>query len=78
MTFPDKSSSLGNPVDRGACQATVYWVAKSQTQLNNYLLMLLSSPTALPTHLPFFFFFFNFGHAARLAVSPFPELGPWQ
>ena len=27
-------SGLGNSVDRGACQAIVHWVAKSQTQLS--------------------------------------------
>ena len=29
-------SSLGNPIDRGACWATVHRVTKSQTQLNNH------------------------------------------
>ena len=28
---PTQYSCLGNPKDRGACQATVHWVAKSQT-----------------------------------------------
>ena len=29
-------SCLGNPMDRGVCQATVHGVAKSQTQLRKY------------------------------------------
>ena len=32
---PLHSPCLGNPVDRGASQTTVYVVAKSQTQLNH-------------------------------------------
>ena len=31
-------SCLGNPLDRGACQATVHWVAKSQTRLSTHVL----------------------------------------
>ena len=31
---PLQYSCLENPMDRGAWQATVHWVAKSQTQLN--------------------------------------------
>ena len=30
------SSNLGNPMDRGACQATVHRVAKSQTRLSDF------------------------------------------
>ena len=33
--YPLQYSSLENPMDRGAWQATVYEVAKSQTQLSN-------------------------------------------
>ena len=29
-------SSLGNPIDRGACWATLHRVTKSQTQLSNH------------------------------------------
>ena len=36
QTNPLQSSCLENPVDRGACQATVHGVAKSQTQLSNF------------------------------------------
>ena len=32
---PPHYSCLGNPMDRGAWQATVHGVAKSQTQLNS-------------------------------------------
>ena len=32
---PLQYSCLGNPMDRGAWQATVHGVAKSQTQLSN-------------------------------------------
>ena len=32
---PLQYSSLGNPMDRGAWQATVHGVTKSQTQLSN-------------------------------------------
>ena len=31
--YPFQYSCLGNLMDRGAWQATVHWVAKSQTQL---------------------------------------------
>ena len=31
---PLKYSCLGNPMDRGACQATVHRVAKSRTRLS--------------------------------------------
>ena len=33
---PLQYSYLENPMDRGAWRATVYWVAKRQTQLSNY------------------------------------------
>ena len=32
---PHQYSCLGNPVDRGTWQATVHWVAKSQTRPSN-------------------------------------------
>ena len=32
---PLQCSCLGNPIDRGASQATVHQVVKSQTQLSN-------------------------------------------
>ena len=32
---PLQNSCLGNPMDRGALQATVHGVAKSQTQLSD-------------------------------------------
>ena len=34
---PLQYSCLVNPMDRGACQATVHEVTKSQTGLNDYL-----------------------------------------
>ena len=36
-------SCLENAMDRGAWQATVYWVAKSQTRLRDYFSFLLLS-----------------------------------
>ena len=36
MTTPPVGSPLENAMDRGAWQATVHEVAKSQTQLSNY------------------------------------------
>ena len=33
--YPLQYSCLVNSMDRGAWQATVHWVAKSRTQLNN-------------------------------------------
>ena len=33
---PLQYSCLRNPMDRGACQATVHGVAKSQTQLSDF------------------------------------------
>ena len=35
MTNHSRNSCLGNPMDRGAWWASVYGVAKNQTQLNN-------------------------------------------
>ena len=32
-------SCLKNSMDRGTWQATVYWIAKSQTQLSNFILL---------------------------------------
>ena len=43
---PLQHSSLGNPMDRGAWQATVYGVAKSQTRLSD------KNTTTTTTHLP--------------------------
>ena len=42
---PFQYSCLGNPTDRGACQATVHGVAKNQTQLKQWC-------TAHPQHTP--------------------------
>jgi len=42
---PFQYSCLENPRDRGAWQATVHRVAKSQTQLSMYVSTNLSSPT---------------------------------
>ena len=36
--YPLQYSCLGNPMDRGACQATVHGVAKSQTRLSRVML----------------------------------------
>ena len=35
LPAPLQYSYLENPIGRGACQATVHWVAKSQTQLKH-------------------------------------------
>ena len=77
MTFPDKSSSLGNPVDRLPGYSLLGCKESDKTkQLSFNASQFSYSPSYPPAF--FFFFFFNFGHAARLAASPFPELGPWQ
>ena len=53
---PRQYSCLENPMDGGAWQATVHWVAKSWTWLSNQLLPLLctgfyqASPFCIPTN----------------------------
>ena len=47
---PLQYSCLENPMDRRACQATVHRVAKSQTQLSNFTLMLLSCKLFILIH----------------------------
>ena len=38
--YPLQYSCLENPMDRGACQATIHWVAKSQTTTEKLTLSL--------------------------------------
>ena len=40
---PLQYSCLENPMDRGAWQATVYGIAKSQTQMSNFHLLTLDA-----------------------------------
>ena len=35
--YPLHCSCLENPMDRGACQATVHGIAQSRTRLSNYI-----------------------------------------
>ena len=50
---PFQYSCLGNPMDRGAWQATFHGVPKSQTQLNNYTTTttVLACPVDKATHM---------------------------
>ena len=41
--LPTQYSCLENPMDRGAWQATVYGIAKSQTQMSNFHLLTLDA-----------------------------------
>ena len=44
---PLQHSGLENPMDRGAWQATIHGVAKSQTQLSDFTLLLHFMPTVV-------------------------------